>query len=120
MENRRTPLYDFHIANGARMVPFAGWDMPVQYPAGIKAEHLACRNGAALFDVSHMGRFKLTGSGARRLLERTLTRRVSDMEPGKCRYSMVCNEKGEGVVYAKPNSKGSMNTLKLSKENCYK
>ena len=54
MEERRTPLYDFHIANGARMVPFAGWDMPVQYVGGIKAEHLATRSGAGLFDVSHM------------------------------------------------------------------
>ena len=69
MENRRTPLYDFHIANGARMVPFAGWDMPVQYPAGIKAEHLACRNGAALFDVSHMAQIELAGDGADAFLE---------------------------------------------------
>ena len=61
MEKQRTPLYDFHIANGARMVPFAGWDMPVQYAAGIKAERLATRNGVRLFDVSHMVQVELSG-----------------------------------------------------------
>ncbi len=67
MEKQRTPLYDFHIANGARMVPFAGWDMPVQYAAGIKAEHLATRNGAGLFDVSHMVQVELSGIFRRRM-----------------------------------------------------
>ena len=70
MENRRLPLYDFHIAHGARMVPFAGWDMPVQYPAGIKAEHLRLPHDAALFDVSHMAQIELAGDGADAFLER--------------------------------------------------
>ena len=70
MEERRTPLYDFHIANGARMVPFAGWDMPVQYTAGIKAEPLATRNGVGLFDVSHMLQVELSGNGADAFFER--------------------------------------------------
>ena len=62
METRRTPLYEFHLANGARMVPFAGWDMPVQYPDGIKTEHLATRAAAGLFDVSHMAQVRLAGA----------------------------------------------------------
>ena len=70
METQRTPLCDFQIANDARMVPFAGWDMPVQYAAGIKAEHLATRNGARLFDVSHMVQVELSGSGANAFFER--------------------------------------------------
>ena len=70
MDLKRTPLYDFHVANGARMVPFAGWDMPVQYSTGIKAEHLATRNGAGLFDVSHMAQIEISGVGANAFLER--------------------------------------------------
>ncbi|MEK9911968.1 MAG: glycine cleavage system aminomethyltransferase GcvT, partial [Candidatus Puniceispirillum sp.] len=59
VSQKRTPLYDFHVINGARMVPFAGWDMPVQYASGIKAEHLATRQKAGLFDVSHMAQLVL-------------------------------------------------------------
>ena len=70
MDLKRTPLYDFHVANGARMVPFAGWDMPVQYSTGIKAEHLATRDGAGLFDVSHMAQIEISGAGANAFLER--------------------------------------------------
>ena len=69
VETRRTPLYDFHLANGARMVPFAGWDMPVQYPDGIRTEHLATRAGAGLFDVSHMAQVRLTGADRDSTLE---------------------------------------------------
>ena len=68
MEPRRTPLYDFHLAHGARMVLFAGWDMPVQYADGIKAEHLATRAAAGLFDVSHMAQVSLSGPGAGAML----------------------------------------------------
>lgn len=92
----KTPFYKYHADHGARFVDFAGWQMPIMY-GSILDEHRTVRESAGMFDVSHMGRFKLTGSGARRLLERTLTRRVSDMEPGRCRYSMVCNDQG-GVL----------------------
>ncbi len=68
---RRTPLYDLHRARGARMVPFAGYEMPVQYPAGIIAEHLHTREKAGLFDVSHMGQIALRGERAARALERS-------------------------------------------------
>jgi len=94
MENLlRTPFEAFHESHGAHFVEFAGWRMPIRY-GSIHKEHKACREGVALFDVSHMGRLKFTGRHARRLLERMLTRRVSDMEPGRCRYSLVCNEHG--------------------------
>jgi aminomethyltransferase len=89
----RTPLADWHSAHGGRMVDFAGWSMPVQY-GSIVAEHQATRQAAGLFDVSHMGRLRITGSGAEAFLDRLLTRKVAGMPPGKIRYSLVCNEDG--------------------------
>jgi folate-binding Fe-S cluster repair protein YgfZ len=75
------------------MVEFAGWDMPLYY-SGISEEHKQCRTGGALFDVSHMGRVKFVGRHARKLLETLCTRRIGDMVPGQCRYSLVCNPQG--------------------------
>jgi aminomethyltransferase len=89
----RTPLADWHSAHGGRMVDFAGWSMPVQY-GSIVAEHQATRHAAGLFDVSHMGRLRLTGSGAEAFLDRLLTRKVAGLAPGKIRYSLVCNDDG--------------------------
>src|SRR5437667_265592 len=89
----RTPLADWHGAHGGRMVDFAGWSMPVQY-GSIVAEHQATRQAAGLFDVSHMGRLRLDGSGAAAFLDSLLTRKVVGMAPGKIRYSLVCNESG--------------------------
>jgi len=89
----RTPLADWHSAHGGRMVDFAGWSMPVQY-GSIVAEHQATRTAAGLFDVSHMGRLRLNGNGAEPFLDRLLTRKVVGMQPGKIRYSLVCNESG--------------------------
>ncbi len=82
------------------MVDFAGWEMPMYYqgspeaPGGILEEHKAVRTSGGMFDVSHMGRVKFTGRHSRRLLERLCTRKISDMQPGQCRYSLVCNERG--------------------------
>lgn len=95
----RTPLYQFHVDHQATMVDFAGWEMPVAYKSpggggGVLSEHEATRTSGGLFDVSHMGRVKMTGRHARRLLERVCSRRISDMEPGQCRYSLACNEQG--------------------------
>ncbi|MBX3358740.1 MAG: glycine cleavage system aminomethyltransferase GcvT [Phycisphaeraceae bacterium] len=96
----RTPLHQFHIDHGAKMVEFAGWEMPLSYagvngsPGGLTEEHLQVRSAGGLFDVSHMGRVKMTGRHARRLLERLCTRRIGDMQVGQCRYSLVCNENG--------------------------
>ncbi|MCC6682809.1 MAG: glycine cleavage system aminomethyltransferase GcvT [Phycisphaeraceae bacterium] len=93
---RRTPLHGFHQQYGAHLVDVAGWEMPLHY-GSILEEHKLVRRGAGLFDVSHMGRVMFTGSGARRFLERVLTRRISTMQPGQCRYALVCNEAG-GVL----------------------
>jgi len=89
----RTPLYEWHAANGGRMVGFSGWSMPVQYTS-IVEEHNAVRNAVGLFDVSHMGRLLINGDDATAFLESVLTRRVADMTPGQVRYSRVCNEEG--------------------------
>jgi aminomethyltransferase len=89
----RTPLHDWHAMHGARLVDFAGWHMPVQYTS-IVAEHLATRKAAGLFDVSHMARFKLVGSGVVPFLDRLVTRRVNDVRVGQIRYALVTNEQG--------------------------
>lgn len=91
-----TPLHAWHSAAGARMAPFAGFEMPIQYQ-GIVAEHQACRTSAALFDVSHMGRLRFDGDGSEQLLDHLLTRRVVGMPIGAVRYSLMCNEEG-GVL----------------------
>lgn len=90
---QRTPLYDFHVDHGGKMVDFAGWEMPMYY-SGIHEEHHQVRHSGGLFDVSHMGRLRFTGRHARRLLERLCTRRIGDMATGQCRYSLMCNESG--------------------------
>ncbi|TCS40431.1 glycine cleavage system aminomethyltransferase GcvT [Reinekea marinisedimentorum] len=90
----KTPLHSFHIENGARMVPFAGYDMPVQYPLGVKQEHLHTRAKAGLFDVSHMGQFKLVGSNGAQALEQLLPIDVIDLPEGKQRYALLLNEQG--------------------------
>ena len=95
-ELRRTPLYGEHKSLGARLVDFAGWEMPVQYE-GIKAEHNAVRNHAGLFDVSHMGEAVFRGPGAEEAVQRLVTRDVSRLEEGQAGYSAVCYESGGTV-----------------------
>lgn len=89
----KTPLNSFHLEHGAQMVDFAGWEMPIRY-SGIQEEHRQVRTSGGLFDVSHMGRVKFSGRHARKLLERACTRKIHDMQPGQCRYSLVCNADG--------------------------
>jgi len=89
-----TPLHDLHVELGARMVPFAGYNMPVQYPAGLMAEHLHCRASAALFDVSHMGQLKITGSDAALALESLIPIDVAGMAAGQQRYGFFTNDQG--------------------------
>jgi aminomethyltransferase len=89
----KTPLNSFHHEHKGHMVEFAGWEMAMYY-AGLTQEHHQVRNSGGIFDVSHMGRVKMAGRHARKLLERICTRRISDMEIGQCRYSLVCNEQG--------------------------
>jgi aminomethyltransferase len=93
---KRTPLFETHRALGARIVPFAGFEMPVQYTS-ILEEHAAVRNAAGLFDVSHMGEIHLTGPGAVASVERLVTCPVATLRPGRVRYGLLCNEDG-GVV----------------------
>src|SRR5918992_684784 len=90
---RRTALYERHVAAGGRMVPFAGWEMPVQY-AGIVEETRAVRERAGVFDVSHMGRLFVSGADAGDLLRRVLTYNVLSLEPGQGHYGLLCNEEG--------------------------
>jgi aminomethyltransferase len=92
----RTPLYESHRRLGARMVEFAGFEMPVQY-SGVLAEHAAVRERAGLFDVSHMGQIELEGPGAIAAAERLLSRPVASLGPGKVRYGLLCNPEG-GVI----------------------
>jgi aminomethyltransferase len=93
---KRTPLYDRHVAAGARLVPFAGWEMPVQY-GGIREEHLAVREGVGIFDVSHMGEVETTGPDAEAFLQRVLSNDVSKMPPAGAQYSVMCRDDG-GVL----------------------
>jgi aminomethyltransferase len=83
-----TPLGGLHRSLGGRMVGFAGYAMPVQYPAGIMAEHLHCRAAAALFDVSHMGQAEIVGEGAAAALERVTPADVQGLKPGRQRYGL--------------------------------
>ena len=91
---KRTPLYDLHRAKGARMVAFAGYEMPVQYPAGIIAEHLHTRAKAGLFDVSHMGQIRLHGENAAAALEKLVPGDLQGLKPGQMRYTLLLNEQG--------------------------
>src|SRR4029079_3532684 len=90
---KRTPLHDRHVAAGAKMVPFAGWEMPVQY-AGIKAEHLNVRSSAGVFYVSHRGEIETTGPDAEAFLQRILSNDVSKIAEGGAQYSVLCKEDG--------------------------
>jgi aminomethyltransferase len=93
---RRTPLHDCHVALGARMVPFAGWEMPVQYE-GVIQEHRAVREDAGAFDVSHMGEVEVEGPRARELLQALLSNDLDRLEPGAAQYTLLTNETG-GIV----------------------
>jgi aminomethyltransferase len=93
---KRTPLHEFHVASGAKMVDFAGWEMPLLY-RGIVEEHQQTRTSGSLFDVSHMGRLYITGKDVVPFLDKVLTRNVSQQRVGQSRYGLVCNAAG-GVL----------------------
>src|SRR4051794_25877265 len=93
---KRTPLYDRHVAAGAKLVPFAGWEMPVQYTS-IKDEHLAVRAKAGIFDVSHMGEIETRGPDAERFLQRILSNDVTKIAENGAQYSVLCKDDG-GVL----------------------
>ena len=102
MSLHQSPLHSFHTDHGAQMVEYAGWEMPMKY-TGIIDEHEQVRRSGGMFDVSHMGRVELKGLHAKRLLERVCTRRIGTMQPERCRYTLICNERGgvkdDGLVY---------------------
>ena len=91
---RKTPLYDVHVAEGGKIVPFAGYLLPVQYAAGVVKEHMAVRQQAGLFDVSHMGEILFTGPTALATLNHLLTNDYTNMAVNKVRYGVMCNDQG--------------------------
>lgn len=96
-ELKRTPLYDVHVAAGATMVDFGGWDMPVQYPTGIVAEHLYTRSYCSLFDVSHMGRLVIEGPERVKYLQYVLTSNVGALKLNTAQYCIIPNENGGAI-----------------------
>lgn len=102
MSDLRTPLTSWHEAQGAKMAPFAGWLMPIQYE-GILAEHLHTRKHAGIFDICHMGEFRIEGPGATEALSRAVSHNLEALAPGKCRYGFLLTEKGgvldDGIIY---------------------
>ncbi|MHC4302999.1 MAG: glycine cleavage system aminomethyltransferase GcvT [Planctomycetota bacterium] len=89
----RTPFHQYHVQQGAKMVEFVGWEMPMLYRSIIE-EHRQVRTSGGMFDVSHMGRLTFEGRDARRFLDRVCTRQIFGMDDGQCRYSIVCNDRG--------------------------
>ena len=94
---KRTPLHSVHVALGAKMVPFAGFEMPVTYPAGITAEHKAVRESVGVFDVSHMGEFEITGPDRNAFVQRVTCNDVSALKPGQAQYSGILTKAGTFV-----------------------
>ena len=106
----QTPLHALHLALGARMVPFAGYSMPVQYPGGVIAEHRQCREAAALFDVSHMGQLRLMGDDAAAALETLVPQDLIDLGPNRQRYAFFTNASGgllDDLMVVKPADPGA-------------
>ena len=90
----RTPLHSWHYANGGKMVDFGGWEMPVQYEAGILKEHLGTRRYGGLFDVSHMGRFHIKGKDTLAFLQHVLSNDAESLKPWKAHYTLIPNKNG--------------------------
>ena len=93
MAELKTPLTDWHVAHGAKMAPFAGWLMPIQYE-GILVEHQHTRQHAGLFDICHMGEFRIRGAGADAALAAAVSHNLATLAPGRCRYGFLLTEKG--------------------------
>jgi len=98
VSSRRSPIHDAHVALGARLVEFSGWEMPLSYPAGTVAEHLACRRDAVVFDVSHLGTVRVTGRHARDLIQRTLSNDLDRITPGRAQYTHLLADEDGSVV----------------------
>ncbi|HUY40378.1 MAG TPA: glycine cleavage system aminomethyltransferase GcvT [Candidatus Dormibacteraeota bacterium] len=96
-ELRRSPLHAAHVGFGAKLVPFGGWEMPLAYPSGTVAEHRACRTGAVIFDVSHLGTVRVEGQGAFERLQAALTNDLRKIGPGRAQYTHLLGEDGSVV-----------------------
>ena len=94
MTLRKTPLYEFHQENGAKLVPFAGYEMAIQYKGGIIAEHNLVRNSCGIFDVSHMGQLYVEGQGAAEFLSNITPSDFKSLEKTVCKYTVLTNENG--------------------------
>jgi aminomethyltransferase len=95
---KRSPLHDQHVALGAKLVPFGGWEMPLAYPSGTVAEHLACRQAAVAFDVSHLGTVRVEGAGALGRLQDALTNDLGKVAPGRAQYTHLCDDADGSVL----------------------
>jgi aminomethyltransferase len=96
-ELKRTQLYEAHLAAGGQMVDFGGWEMPIQYPAGIVTEHLTTRSACGIFDVSHMGRLLIEGPDRLKFMQHVLSSNVAAVKPGRAQYCMIPNAEGGAV-----------------------
>src|SRR5262245_35720395 len=116
----RTPLFSWHQSHGARLVPFGGWEMPVQYTS-IVEEHTVTRTAAGMFDISHMARINFTRPGAAAFLDRLLTNSVATLRPGQIRYSLIVNDSGgvldDVLVYRTPASDRTDHMLVVNASN---
>jgi len=121
---KKTPLYDAHVAAGARMVPFAGYHMPVQYKDGVLKEHLWTREHAGLFDVSHMGQARLRGADPAKSFEKLVSADYQGLKPGKQRYAVLLNAEGgviDDLMTARPDDDGLFIVVNgACKDNDYK
>ena len=118
---KKTPLHALHVELGARMVEFAGYEMPVNYPGGILAEHRHCREAAALFDVSHMGQIRLVGDDAAAALESLVPCDIVDLAPGHQRYALFTNAGGgivDDLMVARRVHRGSADLLLVVNAAC--
>ena len=98
MPLKHSPLHDRHAALGAKFAEFGGWEMPLEYPAGVLKEHAAVRSTVGLFDVSHLGKLVVRGEGAAEFVNRCLTNDLGRIEPGRAQYTLCCDEATGGVV----------------------
>jgi aminomethyltransferase len=94
----RSPLHDEHVALGAKLAPFGGWEMPIEYADGVLKEHVAVRERVGLFDASHLGKIRVTGPGAAAFVDRCLTNSFDRIGPGKAQYSLACDDATGGIV----------------------
>jgi aminomethyltransferase len=95
---KRSPLHDRHVALGAKFAEFGGWEMPLEYPQGVVAEHRAVRSDVGIFDVSHLGKARVSGEGARAFVDATLSNDLGRITPGQAQYTLCCDEATGGIV----------------------